>query len=49
MVDMQLSNNKLIKRGIKMIMDELKVSEKAAAALLKKYGNVRKAVASYKG
>ena len=46
MVDMQLSNNKLIKRGTKMIMEELKVSEEAAEMLLKKYGNVRKAIAA---
>jgi len=48
MVDMQLSNNKLIKRGTKMIMDELKVSEKVAEGLLEKYGNVRKAIAAKK-
>jgi N-acetylmuramic acid 6-phosphate etherase len=44
MVDMQLSNAKLIKRGIKMLMDEMHVSEKAAAALLKKHGSVRAAI-----
>ena len=45
MVDMKMTNNKLIHRGTKMIMDELKVSEKKAQALLKKYGSVRKAIA----
>ena len=44
MVDMQLTNNKLINRGTRMIMDELGVGEAAAAKLLKKYGSVRKAV-----
>lgn len=44
MVDMQLTNNKLIHRGTRMIMEELGVSEKSAAKLLKKYGSVRKAV-----
>lgn len=44
MVDMQLSNNKLIDRGTKMIMEELSISEQKAAALLKKHGSVRKAV-----
>jgi N-acetylmuramic acid 6-phosphate etherase len=44
MVDMQLTNNKLIHRGTRMIMEELGVSEKSAARLLKKYGSVRKAV-----
>lgn len=48
MVDMQLSNNKLIKRGTKMIMDELKTDEKTAEKLLKKYGSVRKAIAGKK-
>lgn len=46
MVDMQLSNNKLIDRGIRMIMEELKVDENKAEALLKQYGNVRKAINS---
>ncbi len=41
MVDMQLSNNKLINRGVKMIMEELKVNENQAAVWLKKYGSVR--------
>jgi N-acetylmuramic acid 6-phosphate etherase len=48
MVDMQLSNNKLINRATKMIMDELRISEKTAETLLKKYGNVRKAITGKK-
>jgi N-acetylmuramic acid 6-phosphate etherase len=44
MVDMKLSNNKLINRGVNMVMDELNISEKKAKALLKKYGSVREAV-----
>lgn len=44
MVDMQLSNNKLIHRGTKMIMDELGVDEQKADQLLKKFGSVRKAI-----
>ena len=47
MVDMQLSNNKLIDRGTKMIMDELKIEETEAAALLTKYGSVRAAITNY--
>jgi N-acetylmuramic acid 6-phosphate etherase len=46
MVDMQLSNHKLVNRGIKMIMDELKIEEKQAEELLQKHGSVRKAVDS---
>jgi N-acetylmuramic acid 6-phosphate etherase len=47
MVDMQLSNNKLVKRGIKMIMSELKVSAETAQKLLEKHQNVRKAITNY--
>lgn len=47
MVDMQLSNTKLIDRGVKMIIGEIPVSYEEAAALLKKHGSVRKAVESY--
>ncbi len=48
MVDMQLSNNKLIDRGIRMVMEALNISESVAADLLKKHGNVRAAVAAGK-
>jgi len=48
MVDMQLSNNKLVDRGTKMVANELKVSYKKANELLLKYGSVRKAVNSIK-
>lgn len=48
MVDMQLSNNKLLGRGIKMIMSELLVSEEEASKLLKEAKSVRKAILNYK-
>jgi N-acetylmuramic acid 6-phosphate etherase len=48
MVDMQLTNNKLVQRGAKMIAEELSVSEEEAEVLLKKYGSVRKAIDSRK-
>lgn len=41
MVDMQLSNNKLVDRGVRMIMEELKISEEEAQQLLSKHKNVR--------
>jgi len=44
MVDMQLSNNKLIDRGTRMIMDETGVERNIAEQLLRKHGSVRKAV-----
>ena len=46
MVDMQLSNDKLVDRGTKMIMNETGVDYKKANELLLKYGSVRKAVES---
>jgi len=47
MVDMQLSNNKLVERGTKMIMNELQIDERLANKLLQKYGNVRNAINNY--
>ena len=47
MVDMQLSNDKLVKRGTKMIVEALKVNHQLAEELLLKYGSVRKAIQSY--
>lgn len=44
MVDMQLTNNKLIDRGTRMIMEELGVGRRKAEQLLKKHGSVRKAI-----
>jgi N-acetylmuramic acid 6-phosphate etherase len=49
MVDMQLTNNKLVDRGTRMIMEALQVNETEAAHLLKEFGSVRKAVDSRKG
>lgn len=48
MVDMQLSNNKLVDRGTRMIMEELNISEKEALKLLKKHKSVRAAINSGK-
>ena len=47
MVDMQLSNNKLIDRAIKMVMKELKVDYTEAGKLLKKWGSVRKTISNF--
>ena len=47
MVDMQLSNSKLVDRGVKMIMGEIPVSYEKAAELLKINGSVRKAINIY--
>ncbi len=48
MVDMQLTNNKLIARGTRMIMDELSISQEKAEALLKELGSVRKVLDRHK-
>ena len=47
MVDMQLSNNKLINRGTLMVMTETGLDEATAAQLLKTHGSVRKAVEAF--
>lgn len=47
MVDMQLSNNKLVDRGTRMIMEELSVNYDEAKELLIKFGNVRNAINNY--
>ncbi len=47
MVDMQLSNNKLVDRGTKMIMKEINVSESEALELLNQHKSVRNAVKHY--
>ena len=47
MVDMQLSNSKLVDRGVKMIISEISVSYEEGSQLLNKMGSVRKAVDFY--
>jgi len=47
MVDMQLSNDKLVARGTRMIVESLGINYEQAEALLTKYGSVRKAINNY--
>ncbi len=48
MVDMQLSNAKLVDRGTRMIMDETKIEDyELAKSYLIKFGSVRRAVDAY--
>jgi N-acetylmuramic acid 6-phosphate etherase len=48
MVNMQLTNEKLVDRGTKMLMEKLKMSDyDNAKELLLKYGSVKKAVESF--
>lgn len=46
MVDMQLSNNKLVDRGSKMVMEALNISYEEAQERLLQFGSVRKAIES---
>ncbi|MEQ9423980.1 MAG: N-acetylmuramic acid 6-phosphate etherase [Cyclobacteriaceae bacterium] len=46
MVDMQLSNNKLIQRGVNMLMEELGINKQEAQSLLAQHGSVRKVIDS---
>lgn len=47
MVNMQLTNDKLIDRGTRMIMEELNIPYDKAKSLLLIHGSVAKAIASY--
>lgn len=49
MVDMQLTNVKLVDRGTRMVMEELQIPQEEAERLLREYGSVRKAVESRRG
>ena len=46
MVDMKLSNVKLVERGERMLVDELGIDEAEAAQLLQQHGSVRAALAA---
>jgi N-acetylmuramic acid 6-phosphate etherase len=48
MVDMQLSNIKLIDRGVKMILEQIDIPYDEAEEQLKKLGSVRKVLEQYK-
>jgi len=48
MVNMQLSNQKLVNRGVKMIIDELNIEEGLANKLLLKHKSVKKILDVYK-
>ncbi len=47
MVDMQLSNDKLVERGTIMLAKNLNIDKSEASVLLKKYGSVRKAMQNH--
>lgn len=47
MVDMQLSNDKLVDRGIRMLVEALNIDKRKAANLLEKHGSVRNVLNQY--
>lgn len=47
MVDMQLSNEKLVNRGVLMIMSECNISEEEALRLLENHKSVRKVIVNF--
>ncbi|MFM7595790.1 MAG: N-acetylmuramic acid 6-phosphate etherase [Flavobacteriales bacterium] len=47
MVDMQLSNEKLVQRAVRMVCDEIPVSEAEATTLLSEYKSVRASIDAY--
>ena len=47
MVDMQLSNEKLIDRGVRMIQENIEIEYESAKKLLLESGSVRKAISNY--
>ena len=47
MIDMKLSNSKLKERGVKIVMEELKINKNQALILLKKYKSVRKTIENF--
>ncbi len=48
MVDMQLTNEKLVQRGTIMVANELQIDETLAKTLLLKHGSVRSAIEHYR-
>jgi N-acetylmuramic acid 6-phosphate etherase len=48
MVNMQLTNKKLIERGTRMIVEELNIQREAARILLLQHGSVKKALEYYR-
>lgn len=48
MVDMQMNNNKLVERAVRMLMQELSIEAEEAKTLIEKHGSVRKAMEKFK-
>lgn len=48
MVNMQLTNKKLVERGTRMIVDELGIASNEARKLLLEFGSVKKVLDAHK-
>ena len=48
MVDMQLNNEKLLRRGVMMLVEELKITQHKAQELLVTFGSVRQVLERYR-
>jgi N-acetylmuramic acid 6-phosphate etherase len=48
MVNMQLTNKKLVERGTRMLVEELNLAADKAKKLLLQYGSVQKVIEAYK-
>jgi len=48
MINMQLTNKKLVERGIRMLVEELNIQREAARLLLLQHGSVKKALEYYR-
>ena len=48
MIDMKLSNEKLVDRGIRMVAEELSISYQEAQNLIEKHGDIRKAIENFR-
>jgi N-acetylmuramic acid 6-phosphate etherase len=48
MVNMQLTNSKLVARGTRMLMEELSLEQPEAKQLLIEFGSVKKAIDGYR-
>ena len=49
MVDMQITNHKLVDRGTRWLVEELKLPYDEAKRLLLLHGSVKKAIDAYRG
>ena len=47
MIDIQMTNVKLVDRAVRILMEELDIDNESAAALIDKYKSIRAAIKNY--